>query len=154
MRLLAVSLLALLLASPAAAQETQPLAWSTTHRQLADAISTALVTANLAGATVTAWRSDDRRHAFTCLAIRNGLEVASAEIVKRLVHRTRPDGSDRFSFYSEHTALATVNAGWRVSVSLPIAIGAGYGRAAADKHYLTDIAVGAGAGWLGSRVCR
>lgn len=145
-------LLLIALSAPAHA-ETQPLAW-TTHRSLADAISTALVAADIGGEVVTAWRAPDRRHALTCAAIRNGLAVGAAELVKHVVHRERPDGSDDKSFYSEHTSLAMANAGWRVSISIPIAIGAGYWRAAADKHYLTDIAVGAGTGWLASKVCQ
>lgn len=149
----ALAFVLLLWAAPVAAQETQPLAWDS-HRKLADALSTALVGVNLGAETVQAWRAPDRKHALLCEAVRNGLTIGASEVIKRVVNRTRPDGSDRFSFYSEHTALAAVNAGWHLNISIPIAIGAGYGRAAADKHYLTDIAVGAGAGWLAAQVCR
>lgn len=133
--------------------ETQPAAW-TTHRKLADGISTGLVGVNVAGSVIEAWRHSDRKHALGCVALRNGLTVGSVELVKLVVHRTRPDGSDRKSFYSEHTALAAVNTGWRLQVSLPIMIGAGYGRAAAGKHFATDILTGAGVGLLSVRVCR
>lgn len=133
--------------------ETQPAMWAS-HRNVADSISTALVAANVGAEVVHAWRQPNRKHALGCTALRNGLVVGATETVKVLVHRTRPDGSDRKSFYSEHTALAVLNIGWKFQIGIPIAIGAGYGRAAAGKHYATDILVGAGAGLLASKVCR
>lgn len=143
--------LLLVVVQPARAED-QPLAWDR-GRPVADWISTGLVGANIAGSTWHAWRAERRGHALGCLALTNGLTLTVNEVVKRLVHRERPDGSDNKSFYSMHTALASVNAGWRVNVSIPIAIGAGYGRAAADKHFLSDIAVGAAAGGLTARIC-
>lgn len=134
-------------------QETQPAAW-TSHRQFVDNVSTALVALNVGGDIVSAWRRSDRKHALGCAALRDGIVVGSSELAKALVHRTRPDGSDRKSFFSEHTALAMVNTGWRYQVSIPIAIGAGYGRAAAAKHYATDILTGAGVGVLTARACK
>lgn len=145
-------LLVLLLAAPAAAQETQPLAWSD-GRRAADWISTGLVAGQLGAETRQAWRAADRRAALGCLGWRVGLTVGVAELTKRLVHRERPDGSDRHSFYSEHTALAVVATGWRVQVSVPVAIGAGYLRMGAGKHYATDVAVGAIAGLVAREVC-
>lgn len=151
-RLLTIILVAFLLATPAHAED-QPLAWD--HgRPIADWISTGLVGANVVGSTWHAWQAEHRGRALGCLALTNGLTLGVNEVVKRLVHRERPDGSDNKSFYSMHTALASVNAGWRVNVSVPIAIGAGYGRAAADKHFLSDIAVGAAAGGFTARLCR
>jgi hypothetical protein len=137
--------------APLCAQETQPLAWSN-HRKLADGISTGLVAANVFGEAVHSFRSNDRRHAFGCMALRNGIAVGAAEATKALVHRMRPDGSDDNSFFSEHTAVAGVNAGWKYG--LTFTIGTGYGRAAANKHFLSDIGVGALDAWLSTRVCR
>lgn len=148
-----VLLLLLGAAAPAAAQETQPLAWDS-HRSLAQAISTAAVGVNLGAETWHAWHEPDRKHALICEAVRNGITIGAAEVVKRVTNRTRPDGSNDLSFYSEHTALASVNAGWRINVAVPLAIGAGYFRAAAARHYLTDIAVGGAAGYLATKVCR
>ena len=153
MRILTAVLAGLLLAAPAAAQGNGPLAWAA-HRDAADHVSTWLVAGQLGADTLRAFRADDRRHQVGCLGLRVGLTIGAAETVKRLVHRTRPDGADRQSFYSEHTALAVVSAGWRVQVSVPIAVGAGYLRIAADKHFPSDVAVGAVAGLLARRVCR
>ena len=141
-----------LFAWPLHAQETQPAAWSA-HRSAADWISSGLVVGQLGAATWYAGTSDDRGHQLGCLALRAGVTIGSAEVTKRLVHRTRPDASDRKSFYSEHTALATVASGWRFQIGIPIAIGTGYLRMAADKHFASDVAVGAFAGLLTRKLC-
>lgn len=139
-----------MLATPAAAERAP--AW-TAHRSLADGLSYGLVGLELAGETIDHWRQPDRGVALRCEALRVGLTIGIVEGVKRLVHRTRPDGSDDRSFYSEHAALAFVSTGWSVQASVPIAIGAGYLRVAAGKHYPSDIGIGAGAGLLARRVC-
>lgn len=130
-----------------------PLAWPS-HRDLADYVSTFMVAGNIAGDSWASWKSADPQRAFTCQAVRTGITIGAAELVKHVVHRTRPDGSDRMSFYSEHTALAVVSSGWRFQIGVPIAIGAGYLRIAADRHFPSDVAVGAVAGFLARKVCR
>jgi membrane-associated phospholipid phosphatase len=147
-----VVLLALLAAAPARAEE-QPAAWPS-HRALADSLSTAFTTMQLTADVVHAWRQPDRWAAVRCSALRIGVALGAAELTKRVVDRTRPDGSDQRSFFSQHTALATAASGWSISAGIPIAFGAGYGRAAANKHYWSDIAVGAAVGLLARRVCR
>jgi len=144
-------LLCALLAAPARA-EVQPLAWDA-HRGAADAISTGLVAGQLAAEAITSWRAPDRGKAIRCLLLRVGLTVAAAETAKHTVSRVRPNGSDDRSFFSEHTALAAVASGWRLSIGVPIAAGVGYGRAAAGAHYGSDIGVGAAVGELLRRVC-
>lgn len=146
--LLAVIVLAI--AAPAGAEPT-PLKWPAANRPIADSISNWVVAANIGADTIKSWRSADRRDAFTCQAIRIGATLGAAELAKRVIHRRRPDGSDDKSFYSMHTALAMQASGWRVQAGIPIAIGAGYFRMAADRHYLTDVAVGAAAGLLASQ---
>lgn len=141
-----------LLAGPAAAQDNG-LAWPLSDRHTAAVVSDWLVAGQLGAAVVSGLRSADRKQALSCLSYRVGVTVGVAELVKRTVHRTRPDESDRMSFYSEHTALATVASGWRFQVSVPIAIGAGYLRVAANKHFPSDVAVGALAGYLARKVC-
>lgn len=121
---------------------------------MADWVSTALVGVNVGGETIQAFRAEDRKHALGCLALRNGIAIGASELAKLIVHRTRPDASNRHSFWSEHTALASVNSGWSVSVSLPIAGSAGYLRTAANKHFLSDVTVGFGVGLLSREVCR
>jgi len=152
-RLLVALIVASLIGTTAAAAEPTPLRWPS-HHALAGHLSDALVAAAIAADTAASWRSEDRARAFKCQAIRLGLTTGVATLVKRTVHRARPDGSDRMSFFSGHTATAMASAGWRVEVGIPIAIGAGYLRMAAHKHYLTDVVAGAAAGWLASRVCR
>lgn len=154
-----------LLAGPAAAQtpdltgnvpltlEPNWLAWSTAERHKADVASTALVFANIGLESWHTFRSADRGRAFGCQAFRMGVTITAAEVVKRTVHRTRPDGSDQMSFYSEHTALAMVNSGWRWQIGIPVALGAGYFRSAANRHFPSDVAVGALAGFFARKVC-
>jgi membrane-associated phospholipid phosphatase len=69
------------------------------------------------------------------------------------VHRTRPDGSDRKSFWSEHTALAAANGGWSVGIGYTVAIAVGDLRGAANVHHPSDIGVGFGVGLLARKVC-
>lgn len=154
MKNFALCVMMVLFAGTAWAQETQPAAWSVEQRPIARRISDGLVLFQLAADTVHSFRAEDRRHALLSQGCRVGLTFGATEIVKRATHRTRPDGSDNLSFWSGHTATAVQGAGWRYQIGIPIAIGAGYFRMAADRHYLTDVAAGAGAGWLASRVCR
>lgn len=123
------------------------------HAAVANQVSNWLVAGQVTAATVDAWRHEDKRAALGCLGLRLGITIGAAETVKALVHRTRPDGSDRQSFYSEHTAIATVASGWRVFVGVPLAIGTGTLRISAHKHFATDVLVGAMAGFFTQRVC-
>ena len=133
------------------AQETQPAAWSS-HQKAADIASTVAVAGNIAGAAWEASHAPDRGHAFGCFALRNLIVYGATTVVKQSVKRWRPDHSNQQSFYSGHTAFAAVNQ-WNLQVSIPITIGAGYGRAAANRHYWTDIGVGAAVGFISRRVC-
>lgn len=144
-------LLLLLLAAPAAAEDN-PLKWSA-HRPVADWLSTGLVGVNIAGDAIAALRADDKQHAVLGLACRDLVAVVSSEIVKRLVHRLRPDGSDRKSFWSEHAAVAAAHGGWSVGIGYTIAIGVADLRGAADVHHPSDVAVGFGVGVLARKVC-
>jgi membrane-associated phospholipid phosphatase len=102
--------------------------------------------------------------------------AALTEIGKHTFHRPRPfahfcepldasalgGGDARLSFFSGHTALAfaTASAGWRLAQmrgyrhagrlkgsGLALAAATGVLRLAADKHYFTDVLVGAAVGW-------
>lgn len=142
------ALLLVLLVPTLAAAEPTPLRL-TGHERIPARLSDGLVAAQIGLAVKDAWQAPDRRHALGCLALENGLALGATEFLKRVVHRTRPDGSDQLSFPSGHTALAAVNArGWRWSVTANVAIG----RQMAGKHYLTDtlggFALGAGLGRL------
>lgn len=141
-----LALVLVLLAAPVRAEEPTP-AWAS-HRPVADWVSTGLVGANLTLDTIQAWRAEHRKDALVKESLRVGLTIGVAELTKRLVHRERPDRSDDLSFFSEHTALAFASGGFNLSVSVPISLGAAYGRMAADKHHPSDVAVGAVVGLL------
>jgi membrane-associated phospholipid phosphatase len=75
------------------------------------------------------------------------------------VGRLRPDGSDSQSFPSGHTASAFATAtvvqqhfGWKAGVpAYAFAAFVGESRMASNKHYLTDVMVGAGIGIAAGR---
>ena len=148
-----VLIFVLAIASLTFAQESQPAAWSS-HRAVAGHLSDALVASQYGLAAWDAWKSDRRADEFKQLGCRTIAVLGIVEPLKHLTHRLRPDGSDRLSFPSGHTANAISQSGWNYQISIPIAIGAGYMRAAANKHYASDIAVGAAVGLIAQRVCR
>lgn len=152
MRALAFALL-LAIATPAAAQEPTPFEWSPEHRRLAGLISDGLVGLQLTLDTIHTFRQPDKWAAFKCQSMRYGAALGASETTKRLVHRVRPDGTDDKSFFSMHTALAFSASGWKFEIGIPIGAAAGYGRMAADKHYLTDVLVGAAAGFAAMQLC-
>ncbi len=138
----------LLLSTTLHAEEPTPLRWDS-HRTLAEALSNVFVASNLTVDSIDAIK----HHHIPRSLCSVGLTLLSTESTKRLVHRTRPDQSDRKSFPSMHTALAATSARWRVNIAIPIAVGAGYHRMAADKHYLSDVAAGATMGAFSSWLC-
>lgn len=144
--------LLLLLPAPALA-ETQPLAWASKYRPIAARASDVLVWTQITADTFNSLEAKDRRHAFGCQALRTGLVLGLTEVVKHAVPRERPDGSDNRSFWSGHTATAMSASGWRVQIGVPIAIGTGYLRMAANRHYATDVLVGGAVGLIVSKVC-
>ena len=89
-------------------------------------------------------------------AIVNGVYTG---ILKKAVHRERPDASDTLSFPSGHSssafALATVadrHYGWKVGVPSYVAASAiALSRISNDKHYLTDVVAGATLGIICGR---
>jgi membrane-associated phospholipid phosphatase len=94
-------------------------------------------------------------------------DVAQAMIVnaaytgalKRVVGRTRPDGSDTYSFPSGHTSnafsIATIarhHYGWRVGAPMyALAAGIGLTRIEQDRHHLSDVIAGATIGLIVGR---
>lgn len=133
----------LLVATPVSAQDA-----SGSH--VADVVSYLTVGANLTLDTVASFRADDRGHAFRMQALRVGTTIGISEVLKRLIHETRPDGSDNKSFPSEHAALSCVSidlhGGKALGVQIPLAVGTGTGRIVADKHHWWDVAAGCGLG--------
>jgi hypothetical protein len=96
-------------------------------------------------------------------ALSNVLEGGIVYTAKRLTSRERPDGSDRFSFPSGHTATAFVAAEFLHQEygdrSVWISIG-GYGMASFigvarvynNRHWVSDIVAGAGIGILSTKI--
>lgn len=86
----------------------------------------------------------------------------TVETLKKSTHQLRPDGSDYFSFPSGHTATAFMGAEmlyqeykevsiWYGISGYIIATGTGAFRVYNDRHWLTDIAAGAGIGILSTK---
>ncbi|CAM3659142.1 phosphatase PAP2 family protein [Elizabethkingia occulta] len=88
-----------------------------------------------------------------------GISTAIVVPTKKLTHQERPDGSNNQSFPSGHTALAFASAEflrreyWDVSpwigiAGYAVATGTGVLRMYNNKHWLGDVAAGAGIGIL------
>lgn len=153
MRIVLVVLLLVPFVASASAQEPTPFKWAPEHRRLAGLISDGLLGVQLTADTIHSLREPDKWVAVRCQSMRYGAVFGSTEAAKRLVHRRRPDGSDDKSFFSMHTALAFSASGWKVEVGIPLGAGVAYGRMAADKHYLTDVIIGAAAGLGAMQLC-
>jgi hypothetical protein len=105
---------------------------------------------NITFDTVHSFKADDRKEAFTKQAIRTGIVFGSAELLKRIIHETRPDGSDNKSFPSEHSefsceSIKTDN-GKKTFIEIPFAFITMLGRVNARKHYWHDTLAGCGIG--------
>lgn len=88
---------------------------------------------------------------------------ATVGLIKNTAHTLRPDGSANNSFPSGHTAQAFAAATflneeykdrfkWMPFVSYGIASGVGALRIANNKHYISDVLVGAGIGILSTKI--
>lgn len=133
------------------------------ERKIADIASWGTVLAAVALDAKSSWDAPDRKRALILQGTRVGITYGAVFLVKTLIHRERPCapssscGTDNpdFSFYSAHTALAfSTIGGPRLAFALPLSIGTGGLRVAGGKHYLSDVLVGAGAGWLTGRFVR
>jgi membrane-associated phospholipid phosphatase len=146
---------------PEGSDEPAIFTWQPPARKAADIISTGTVIAQIGLDTIHSFRSAHKGRAFLAQSCEMGIAIAVAETAKHLITRTRPDGSDRKSFFSEHTALATAAGGsswrghgWTLGATMALDVGTGYLRMAAGKHYLSDVIVGAGTGALATWACR
>jgi len=137
---LPIVVLFLLLPINASAQATSidpDLAWKSNQR-VADIISYATTGTAIGIDIFHAARSDNPKRALAKIGIKDGSIIGISELVKAVIHRSRPDKSDNKSFYSEHTALSFSCAG----KCLYFGVSTAYLRTAANKHYLTDVLVG------------
>lgn len=88
---------------------------------------------------------------------------SSVNIIKKTSKVKRPDGSDTNSFPSGHTATAFMGAeflyqeyrdvsDWYGIIGYVVAAGTGFFRMSNEKHWLTDVATGAGIGILSTKI--
>lgn len=88
---------------------------------------------------------------------------ASVNIIKKTSNVERPDGSSKNSFPSGHTATAFMGAEflnqeykhispWYGIAGYAVATGTGFFRMYNDRHWLTDVAAGAGIGMLSTKI--
>ncbi len=117
------------------------------HEKLFDNVGNGLVAGQMTLGFIDAYKT----HEIKCWALRNGIGFGINELLKNIVHRTRPDMSDRKSFPSMHTMFGTVNVtkGWTYSITASI----GLSRANANKHYISDILSGFGLGLGVNQLC-
>ena len=88
---------------------------------------------------------------------------ATVNIIKKTSNVERPDGSSKNSFPSGHTATAFMGAEflnqeykhispWYGITGYAVAAGTGFFRMYNDRHWLTDVAAGAGIGMLSTKI--
>lgn len=101
---------------------------------------------------------EDRWKKVSTVAVMQLLNNAMNGYVKLRVGRERPDKSDNESFYSGHSSNAALGAAMVCGMNkhscipaLLLAGTTGYLRMAADKHWMSDVVVGLGIGYLNGR---
>lgn len=148
---LAIVLIGFVWTASPVAQEPTPFAWDA-HQAIPQRISDAAVGVNLTLDAIHAFRATDHaeRWEFLC---RTGLTAGLAEGLKLVLHRDRPDHSDRKSTPSEHTAFATAAAGYRPALGASLALTVAWGRQAGGKHFASDVAFGAALGGFSRWLC-
>ena len=91
------------------------------------------------------------------------LAIGTATLLKKMTHELRPDGSSYNSFPSGHTTQAFAAATflseeykdtyhWMPCASYTVASSVGLLRMANNRHYISDVLVGAGIGFLSMKV--
>jgi len=100
---------------------------------------------------------------FLLYAFSFGLSEGIVEGLKYTVHEMRPDGSDNLSFPSAHSSAAFSGAeflhqeyinqsGWYSAAGYSLGAATGILRIINDKHWFSDVLVGAGIGILSTKV--
>lgn len=95
--------------------------------------------------------------------ISNAVMSLTVRVVKQVTHRLRPDGSDYLAFPSGHTATAFVAAElmnqeyrdvspWYSIAGYTMATATGTLRMMNNKHWLSDVVMGAGIGILSTKM--
>lgn len=135
------------------------LKWKNT--ELAGTISDYAVITSMVGTIgYTVAHNDEKRWERTGAVVgAYALNAGVNQLVKRAVGRERPNKANNASFYSGHTSTAFVGAGALClqkdkalcATALGLAATVGYLRMAADWHWFSDVAVGAGVGYAMGR---
>lgn len=146
-------LIGLLFAAPCAAQTPEPSAWTGGHQDIADWLGTAGAVGNVTAGAITAWRNPERGKAMGRFGCEMGLAVGVSKLLKSTIRETRPDGSDRKSFPSEHSFI-TAAVGWNFTFQIPLAAFVGISRVDANKHRPRDVVAGMAMGAGTQALCR
>jgi membrane-associated phospholipid phosphatase len=128
------------------AAEKNPFKWSEAHQHTAVVLSDVTVFTNLGIQLIEDWRAPNRRHEIACHLLRLVVVSAITRSVKAATHRERPDHSGDDSFWSGHSSQAFSSTQWMHGVSFSLATSTAYLRTAGNKHYISDVVVGAGVG--------
>lgn len=146
MRLLTFSLVLFLFSSNCFAEPVPK--WNGAKAQnVANWISNGLVVFSIGSDAFNTFKntahSSSKKKAAINFSLRVGISVLASELVKHNVSRTRPDGSDNKSFWSEHTSLTCATSNWqREWLNIAQCGSVAYFRMAANKHYPTDTLFG------------
>lgn len=156
-------LLALLITVTAQAENNfdlwgkENLAWTEENRKIASTISDIALYSLIGSAIVYTSAERSLKHGLAATATL-GVNAGLNQLVKHTVQRERPDGSDRLSFYSGHTSASFASASILClskkklcAPGLSIALLVGYLRISANKHWLSDVGVGAAIGYVNGR---
>lgn len=121
------------------------------EKKVYDIISYVSAGIQIGADTIHSITSNERKKEIKQQLIRDGITIGVSELLKRTVHKERPDGSDNMSFPSEHTSLTAASQGWNFYIGIPLTGVTGFGRVKAKKHYILDVLVGASIGSLVER---
>ena len=106
---------------------------------------------------------DKRKERVLIAAYSHAANLALTELSKGFFERTRPNTTDKRSFWSGHTSTAFTSAGlvcfqdnarkkYYCGAALGLASLTGYLRMAARFHWFSDVVIGAGVGLLNGKV--
>ncbi len=113
-------------------------------RKAADWTSSVIIGAQAGAALTEAAKSRRPQTALSCLAARAALVTGATIGLKHLVHKERPDGSDRKSWPSGHTMWSVMLTDGTWSYTAPVVVAAG--RILAGRHDVVDVVSGAAIG--------
>lgn len=133
------------------------LAWEEENRPTANFLSDIGLYSLIGTAVVYASTEYSLKHGLAATATL-GVNAGINQLVKYQVGRERPDGSDNLSFYSGHTSNSFAASGILCLASkkicpygLALATSVGLLRVSANKHWLSDVLIGGGIGYVNGR---